>query len=57
LFDPSQCAFYYARVLEIPSARWTAYDAQWLGIKTDKKVPMPAQQRAHTSPSWYTPKK
>jgi hypothetical protein len=54
-FDPAQRAFYYARVLEIPTPRWTAYDAKRFGIKMDPKVPMTAQQRAYTSPIWYTP--
>ena len=56
-FDPSQRAFYYARVIEIPTPRWTAYDAKRFGIKMDKEVPMKAQQRAYTSPIWYTPAK
>jgi hypothetical protein len=56
-FDPSQRAFYYARVLEIPTPRWTAYDAKHFGINLDRKVPMTAQQRAYTSPIWYTPAK
>ena len=56
-FDPSQRAFYYARVIEIPTPRWTAYDAKRFGIKMDAKVPMEAQQRAYTSPIWYTPAK
>ena len=56
-FDASQRAFYYARVLEIPTPRWTAYDAKRFGIKMDKEVPMKAQQRAYTSPIWYTPAK
>jgi hypothetical protein len=56
-FDPSQRAFYYVRVLEIPTPRWTAYDAHHFGITMDKEVPMTAQQRAYTSPIWYTPAK
>ena len=56
-FDPSQRAFYYARVIEIPTPRWTAYDAKRFGIKMDQKIPMEAQQRAYTSPIWYTPAK
>jgi hypothetical protein len=56
-FDPSARAFYYARVLEIPTPRWTAYDAAYFKIKiTDPKVPMTTQERAFTSPIWYTPK-
>ena len=55
-FDPSARAFYYARVLEIPTPRWTAYDAAYFKIKiTDPKVPMTTQERAFTSPIWYTP--
>ena len=56
-FDPSQRAFYYARVIEIPTPRWTAYDAQRFGIKMDKNVRMTTQERAYTSPIWYTPPK
>jgi hypothetical protein len=55
-FDPSVRAFYYARVLEIPTPRWTAYDAAYFKIKIpDPKVPMTTQERAWTSPIWYTP--
>ena len=54
-FDPSQRAFYYARVMEIPTPRWTAYDANRFGVKMDAIIPMKAQQRAYTSPIWYTP--
>lgn len=54
-FDPKKPAFYYARVLEIPTPRWTAYDAKRFGIKLDPKIPTVAQQRAYTSPIWYTP--
>jgi hypothetical protein len=54
-FDPSQRAFYYARVLEIPTPRWTAYDAKYFGIQMPKEVPMSMQERAYTSPIWYTP--
>jgi Protein of unknown function (DUF3604) len=56
-FDPSQRAFYYARVIEIPTPRWTAYDAKRFGIKMDKNVRMTTQERAYTSPIWYTPTK
>ncbi len=55
-FDPALRAFYYARVLEIPTPRWTAYDAKYFGVKMPPEVPMVAQQRAYTSPIWYTPK-
>jgi Protein of unknown function (DUF3604) len=54
-FDPSLRAFYYVRVLEIPTPRWTAYDAKYFGIKMPKEVPMFGQERAYTSPIWYTP--
>jgi hypothetical protein len=54
-FDPSQQAFYYARVLEIPTPRWTAYDAKRFGVKMASDVPMKTQERAYTSPIWYTP--
>jgi hypothetical protein len=54
-FDPSQRAFYYVRVLEIPTPRWTAYDAKYFGIDVPDEVEMVTQQRAYTSPIWYTP--
>jgi len=54
-FDPSLRAFYYVRVLEIPTPRWTAYDAKYFGITMPKEVPMFGQERAYTSPIWYTP--
>jgi hypothetical protein len=56
-FDPSLKAFYYVRVLEIPTPRWTLYDAVKFGVTMDPKVPMVEQQRAYTSPIWYTPAK
>jgi len=56
-FEASLRAFYYARVIEIPTPRWTAYDAQRFGIKMAKNVPMTTQERAYTSPIWYTPAK
>jgi len=54
-FDPKQHAFYYARVIEIPTPRWTAYEAKRYGIEMPKKVPMVTQERAYTSPIWYAP--
>ena len=54
-FDPAARAFYYARVLEIPTPRWTAYDAAYFKVKMDPAVPMTTQERAFTSPIWYTP--
>jgi hypothetical protein len=56
-FDPSVRAFYYARVIEIPTPRWTAYDAARFGIKMPPEVPMKVQERAWASPIWYTPAK
>ena len=54
-FDPAQKAFYYARVIEIPSPRWTAYDAKRFAVQMPADVPMKTQERAYTSPIWYTP--
>jgi hypothetical protein len=54
-FDPSVRAFYYARVIEIPTPRWTAYDAARFGVKMSPEVPMTVQERAWASPIWYTP--
>jgi len=54
-FDTKQRAFYYVRVIEIPKPRWTAYDAKFFGIKMPKEVTMTVQDRAYTSPIWYTP--
>jgi hypothetical protein len=54
-FDPKQSAVYYARVIEIPTPRWTAYEAKRYSLKTEKEVPMTTQERAYTSPIWYTP--
>ncbi len=56
-FDLKQKAFYYARVIEIPTPRWTAYDAFRYGVKMPPEVPMVTQERAYTSPIWYTPGK
>jgi hypothetical protein len=54
-FDPKQKAFYYVRVLEIPTPRWTAYDVKYFNIKMAKEVPMIHQERAYTSPIWFNP--
>ena len=54
-FDPKVTASYYARVLEIPTPRWTAYEAKRFGIEMDEEIPMVTQERAYTSPIWYTP--
>ncbi|HBF61248.1 MAG TPA: hypothetical protein DDW48_07415, partial [Methyloceanibacter sp.] len=55
-FDPNQRAFYYARVIEIPTPRWTAYEAKRFDVDMTDEVPMTTQERAYTSPIWYTPK-
>ncbi|WP_146347391.1 DUF3604 domain-containing protein [Falsiphaeobacter marinintestinus] len=55
-FDPTQNAFYYARVIEIPTPRWTAYDAVRFDIDMPPEVKMITRERAYTSPIWYTPK-
>jgi len=54
-FDPSLNACYYVRVIEIPTPRWTAYDAKRFKVTLTKEVPMTTQERAYTSPIWYTP--
>ena len=54
-FDPDQRAFYYARVIEIPTPRWTAYEALRFGVDMPDEVPMTTTERAYTSPIWYTP--
>ena len=56
-FDAKAPAAYYVRVLEIPTPRWTAYDAKRLGLKLPADVPLVGQERAYTSPIWYTPAK
>ena len=54
-FDATQRAFYYVRVIQIPSPRWTAYDQKRFGIKMADHVPMTVTDRAYTSPIWYSP--
>jgi len=54
-FDPDVRAFYYARVIEIPTPRWTAYDAKRYDAQVTDDVKMTIQERAYTSPIWYTP--
>jgi hypothetical protein len=54
-FNPSQSAFYYLRVLEIPTPRWSTYDAASLGIDPLSELPTTIQERAWSSPIWYNP--
>jgi len=54
-FDPGQPAFYYGRVIEIPTPRWTAYDAKRFGTQPLPGTPMTVTERAYTSPIWYAP--
>ena len=53
-FDSALRAFYYARVIEIPTPRWTAYDAVRFDLELPE-VPLKNQQRAYSSPTWYAP--
>ncbi len=54
-FQPAQPAFYYGRVIEIPTPRWTAYDANRFGSTPLEGTRMTLQERAYTSPIWYRP--
>jgi Protein of unknown function (DUF3604) len=54
-FDPAVPAVYYARVLQIPTPQWSTYDAANLGVKVPEGLPTSIQERAWTSPIWYTP--
>ena len=54
-FDPKAKAFYYARVIEIPTPRWVLYDKVRLGAELPKNAELTHQERAYTSPIWYTP--
>jgi hypothetical protein len=54
-FDPKERAFYYVRVIEIPTPRWTAFDKKFFKNEMPKKAKMVGQERAYTSPIWYTP--
>jgi len=54
-FDPKQKAFYYARVIEIPTPRWSTYDAFRYGIEIPEGAPTTTQERGYTSPIWYAP--
>jgi len=54
-FNAQERAFYYVRVIEIPTPRWTTYDAKFFKVDLPKGVPTAIQERAYTSPIWYTP--
>lgn len=54
-FDPDERAFYYVRVIEIPTPRWTAYDAARFGTEPLPGTRMTITERAYTAPIWYTP--
>jgi len=54
-FDPSQEAFYYVRVIEIPTPRWTLFDKIRYGAELSDEIPLTTTERAYTSPIWYTP--
>jgi hypothetical protein len=54
-FDPEQRAFYYARVIQIPTPRWTTYDEKYFDAEIDPRAPKTIQDRAYSSPIWYTP--
>ena len=54
-FNPAEPAVYYARVIEIPTPRWTAFDVKLLGDKMPDKTHFVIQERAYTSPIWYSP--
>ena len=54
-FDPALSAFYYAKVIEVPTPRWTAYEPLRFDLEMTDDVPMTTQERAYTSPIWYTP--
>jgi hypothetical protein len=54
-FDAAQRAFYYVRVMEIPTPRWTTYDAAFFGFELPTEIPRTVQDRAYSSPIWYRP--
>ena len=54
-FDPALKAFYYVRVIEIPTPRWTAYDQAKFKLDLPPEIPLKVQERAYTSPIWYEP--
>ena len=54
-FNPRQRAFYYLRVLEIPTPSWVNHDMVRFRLKLDPKIPLKQQERGYTSPIWYNP--
>ncbi len=54
-FNPKEQSFYYVRVIEIPTPRWTTYDSVIFGNKLPEFIPSSQQERAYTSPIWYSP--
>ncbi len=54
-FRNEQPAFYYARVLEVPSKRWTSFDKDRFGVLLDPQTPKNIRERAYSSPIWYSP--
>ena len=54
-FDPQEEAFYYVRVLEIPVPRWSTKDAVYFDVEVPEGIPFSIQDRAYSSPIWYTP--
>ena len=54
-FDPTMSAFYYVRVIEIPTPRWTTDDAKNFGVEIPAGAPSLVEERAYTSPIWYSP--
>jgi len=54
-FDRGELAFYYLRVLEIPTPRWTAYDAKFFEMDLPERIDLVTQQRGYSSPIWYVP--
>lgn len=53
-FDPAESAVYYARVLEIPTPRWTTYDSSFFELSLPEHIPRTTQVRVYTSPIWYS---
>jgi len=54
-FNASLRAVYYARVLEIPTPTWQAYDQKFFEMEMKGEIPLTHQERAYTSPIWFTP--